>query len=48
MKPRSAIAVTGLYFYDNSSIEYSKSLKKSKRRKFEITDLNQIYLKRKN
>jgi glucose-1-phosphate thymidylyltransferase len=47
MKLRSNIAVTGLYFYDNSAIKYSKSLKKSKRGEFEITDLNQIYIKRK-
>ena len=47
VSPSSNIAVTGLYFYDNSAIKYSKSLKKSKRGEFEITDLNQIYLKRK-
>jgi glucose-1-phosphate thymidylyltransferase len=46
-EPKSNIAVTGLYFYDNLATQYSKSLKKSKRGEFEITDLNQIYLKRK-
>ena len=42
--PKSNYAVVGLYFYDNSVINYSKNLKPSKRGELEITDLNKIYL----
>ena len=44
--PKSNYAVTGLYFYDSDASKYAKKLKPSKRNELEITDLNNIYLKK--
>ena len=44
LNPKTNFAITGLYFYDNKVVDYSKSLKPSKRGELEITDLNMIYL----
>jgi glucose-1-phosphate thymidylyltransferase len=44
-KPRSEYAVTGLYLYENSVFKHIKELEPSKRGEFEVTDLNNIYIK---
>ena len=48
-KPKSSksnLAVTGLYFFDNKVINFSKSLKPSKRNELEIVDLLNKYRRR--
>jgi len=42
-KKLSDLAITGLYFFDNKVIEYSKKLKPSKRGEIEIVDLLNKY-----
>ena len=42
-KTKSNLAVTGLYFFDNKVINYSKTLKPSKRNELEIVDLLNKY-----
>ena len=43
--PKSNYAVPGLYFYDNDVIKIAHNLKPSERGEYEITDINQAYLK---
>ena len=44
-KPKSNFAIVGLYFYPNDVILKSKSIKISKRGEYEITSINNSYLK---
>ena len=45
--PKSNFAIPGLYFYDKNATNYAKELEPSTRGELEITDLNRIYLQKK-
>lgn len=44
--PKSSLAVTGFYFYDNKVFDFVRNCKRSARGELEITDVNNMYIER--
>ena len=45
VEPKSDYCVTGIYVYDYNVFNFIKELKKSNRKEYEITDINNQYIK---
>ena len=45
-RPRTNMAVTGLYLYDSNVVDIARGLQPSERGELEITDVNRVYLER--
>jgi glucose-1-phosphate thymidylyltransferase len=44
-KPKSNLAITGLYFYDKNVVSIAKKIKRTTNNEFQITSINKKYLK---
>lgn len=48
INPKSNLAITGLYFFDQQVVEYAEKITPSKRGELEITEIIQFYINSKN